>query len=142
MAKNRIVFIVWLLLWLAAWARGVGNMAGGILLASVLCAAAEIAAACALRKRLTAQLSAAVSCRKGEELPVTVTVANSGLLSCLRVQAVVRCRDLLTGEETRSTARFPVSGKSEAQAVCDFRPPRCGKLALRCWGSQVFSPMV
>ena len=23
MAKNRIVFIVWLLLWLAAWARGV-----------------------------------------------------------------------------------------------------------------------
>ena len=33
MAKNRIVFIVWLLLWLAAWARGVGNMAGGILLA-------------------------------------------------------------------------------------------------------------
>ena len=55
MAKNRIVFIVWLLLWLAAWARGVGNMAGGILLASALCAAAEIAAACALRKRLTAQ---------------------------------------------------------------------------------------
>ena len=44
MAKNRIVFIVWLLLWLAAWARGVGNMAGGILLASALCAAAEIAA--------------------------------------------------------------------------------------------------
>ena len=130
MAKNRIVFIVWLLLWLAAWARGVGNMAGGILLASVLCAAAEIAAACALRKRLTAQLSAAVSCRKGEELPVTVTVANSGLLSCLRVQADVQCRNLLTGEVTHAAACLPAAGHAKAQTVCTIRPRHCGKLPL------------
>lgn len=74
----------------------------------------------------------------GEELPVTVTVRNSGIFSCLRVQAVVHCRDLLTGEETRSTARFPVSGKSEAQALCDFHPPRCGKLALTLSELRVF----
>lgn len=95
------------------WQRGHGAWAiwpGGILLASALCAAAEIAAACALRKRLTAQLSAAVSCRKGEELPVTVTVANSGLLSCLRVQADVQCRNLLTGEVTHAAACLPAGG--------------------------------
>ena len=138
MAKNRIVFIVWLLLWLAAWARGVGNMAGGILLASALCAAAEIAAACALRKRLTAQLSAAVSCRKGEELPVTVTVANSGLLSCLRVQADVQCRNLLTGEVTHAAACLPAAGHAKAQTVCTLRPRHCGKLELTLTALRVY----
>lgn len=138
MAKNRIVFIVWLLLWLAAWARGVGNMAGGILLASVLCAAAEIAAACALRKRLTAQLSAAVSCRKGEELPITVTVANSGLLSCLRVQADVQCRNLLTGEVTHAAACLPAAGHAKAQTVCTLRPRHCGKLELTLTALRVY----
>lgn len=128
MAKNRIIFALWLLLWLATWAQGKGNMAACILIGTVACAVMEIIIAFALRKKLTAELSAGISCRKGEELPVTVTVRNSGVFSCLRVQAVVRCRDLLTGEETRSTALFPVSGKSEAQAVCDFRPRRCGKL--------------
>ena len=27
MAKNRIIFALWLLLWLATWAQGKGNMA-------------------------------------------------------------------------------------------------------------------
>ena len=138
MAKNRIIFALWLLLWLAAWAQGKGNMAACILIGTVVCAVMEIIFAFMLRKRLTAELSAGISCRKGEALPVTVTVRNSGIFSCLRVQAVVHCRDLLTGEETRSTARFPVSGKSEAQAVCDFRPPRCGKLALTLSELRVF----
>ena len=138
MAKNRIIFALWLLLWLATWAQGKGNMAACILIGTVVCAVMEIVIAFALRKKLTAELSAGISCRKGEELPVTVTVRNSGVFSCLRVQAVVRCRDLLTGEETRATALFPVSGKSEAQAVCDFRPPRCGKLALTLSELRVF----
>ena len=138
MAKNRIIFTLWLLLWLATWAQGKGNMAACILIGTVVCAVMEIIIAFALRKKLTAELSAGISCRKGEELPVTVTVRNSGVFSCLRVQAVVRCRDLLTGEETRSTALFPVSGKSGAQAVCDFRPPRCGKLALTLSELRVF----
>ena len=113
MAKNRIVFIVWLLLWLAAWARGVGNMAGGILLASVLCAA-------------------------GEELPVTVTVANSGLLSCLRVQADVQCRNLLTGEVTHAAACLPAAGHAKAQTVCTLRPRHCGKLELTLTALRVY----
>lgn len=138
MAKNRIIFALWLLLWLATWAQGKGNMAACILIGTVVCAVMEIIIAFMLRKKLTAELSAGISCRKGEELPVTVTVRNSGVFSCLRVQAVVRCRDLLTGEETRSTVLFPVSGKSEAQAVCDFRPPRCGKLALTLSELRVF----
>lgn len=138
MAKNRIIFTLWLLLWLAAWARGMGNMAACILIGTVACAVMEIVIAFALRKKLTVELSAGISCRKGEELLVTVTVRNSGVFSCLRVQAVVCCRDLLTGEETRATPRFPVSGKSEAQAVCDFRPRRCGKLTLTLSELRVF----
>ena len=138
MVKNRIIFALWLLLWLATWAQGKGNMAACILIGTVVCAVMEIIIAFMLRKKLTAELSAGISCRKGEELLVTVTVRNSGIFSCLRVQAVVRCRDLLTGEETRATALFPVSGKSEAQAVCDFRPPRCGKLALTLSELRVF----
>ena len=138
MAKNRIIFALWLLLWLAVWAQGKDNMAACILIGTVACAVMEIIIAFMLRKKLTAELSAGISCRKGEELPVTVTVRNSGIFSCLRVQAVVHCRDLLTGEETRSTARFPVSGKSEAQALCDFHPPRCGKLALTLSELRVF----
>lgn len=130
MAKNRIIFVLWLLLWLAAWAQGKGNMAACILIGTVVCAVMEIIIAFALRKKLTAELSAGISCRKGEALPVTVTVRSSGICSCLRVQAVVRCRDLLTGEMTQTTVCFPVGGKSEVQTVCDFRPRRCGKLEL------------
>ena len=42
MAGNRILFALWLLLWLAAWVLGAGNVSGGILLGSVLLALAEI----------------------------------------------------------------------------------------------------
>ena len=122
MAKNRIIFALWLLLWLATWAQGKGNMAACILIGTVACAVMEIIIAFMLRKKLTAELSAGISCRKGEELPVTVTVRNSGVFSCLRVQAVVRCRDLLTGEETRSTARFPVSGKARRRRSATSAP--------------------
>ena len=38
MAKNRIIFTLWLLLWLATWAQGKGNMAACILIGTVVCA--------------------------------------------------------------------------------------------------------
>ena len=83
MAKNRIIFALWLLLWLATWAQGKGNMAACILIGTVACAVMEIIIAFMLRKKLTAELSAGISCRKGEELPVTVTVRNSGVFLSL-----------------------------------------------------------
>lgn len=50
MAKNRIIFALWLLLWLAAWAQGKGNMAACILIGTVVCAVMEIIIAFMLRK--------------------------------------------------------------------------------------------
>ena len=38
MAGNRILFALWLLLWLAAWALGAGNVSGGVVLGSLLLA--------------------------------------------------------------------------------------------------------
>ena len=57
MAKNRIIFTLWLLLWLATWAQGKGNMAACILIGTVACAVMEIIIAFMLRKKLTAELS-------------------------------------------------------------------------------------
>lgn len=65
MAKNRIIFALWLLLWLAVWAQGKGNMATCILIGTVVCAVMEIIIAFMLRKKLTAELSAGISCRNG-----------------------------------------------------------------------------
>ena len=91
MAKNRIIFALWLLLWLAVWAQGKGNMAACILIGTVVCAVMEIIIAFMLRKKLTAELSAGISCRKGEELPVTVTVRNSGVfLSLIHISEPTR----------------------------------------------------
>ena len=70
MARNRILFLLWLLLWLAAWALGAGNVSGGILLGSLLLALGEVLLARRVRKRLSASLTAALSCRKGGQLPV------------------------------------------------------------------------
>ena len=99
MARNRILFLLWLLLWLAAWALGAGNVSGGILLGSLLLALGEVLLARRVRKRLSASLTAALSCRKGGQLPVTLTVTNTGLFTAPQVRAVVRCRNLLTGEQ-------------------------------------------
>ena len=89
MARNRILFLLWLLLWLAAWALGAGNVSGGILLGSLLLALGEVLLARRVRKRLSASLTAALSCRKGGQLPVTLTVTNTGLFTAPQVRAVV-----------------------------------------------------
>ena len=138
MAKNRIIFALWLLLWLAVWAQGKDNMAACLLIGTVVCAVMEIIIAFMLRKKLTAELSAGISCRKGEELPVTVTVRNSGIFSCLRVQADVQCRNLLTGEVTHAAACLPAAGHAKAQTVCTLRPRHCGKLELTLTALRVY----
>lgn len=130
MARNRILFLLWLLLWLAAWALGAGNVSGGILLGSLLLALGEVLLARRVRKRLSASLTAALSCRKGGQLPVTLTVTNTGLFTAPQVRAVVRCRNLLTGEQWEKTLRFAVPGRGEGCAAASFAPPRCGKLEL------------
>ena len=130
MARNRILFLLWLLLWLAAWALGAGNVSGGILLGSLLLALGEVLLARRVRKRLSASLTAALSCRKGGQLPVTLTVTNTGLFTAPQVRAVVRCRNLLTGEQWEKTLRLAVPGRGEGCAAASFAPPRCGKLEL------------
>lgn len=130
MARNRILFLLWLLLWLAAWALGAGNVSGGILLGSVLLALVEIVLARRIRKRLSAVLAAGLSCWKGGPLPVTLTVSNTGFFTAPQVRAVVRCRDLLTGEQWEKTLRLAVPGRGEGSAAASFTPPHCGKLEL------------
>lgn len=122
MARNRILFLLWLLLWLAAWALGAGNVSGGILLGSLLLALGEVLLARRVRKRLSASLTAALSCRKGGQLPVTLTVTNTGLFTAPQVRAVVRSRNLLTGEQWEKTLRFAVPGRGEGCAAASFAP--------------------
>ena len=130
MARNRILFLLWLLLWLTAWALGAGNVSGGILLGSVLLALAEVILARCVRKRLSAVLTAGLSCPKGGPLPVTLTVSNTGFFTAPQVCAVVCCHDLLTGERWEKTLRLAVPGRGEGSAAASFTPPRCGKLEL------------
>ena len=130
MARNRILFALWLLVWLTAWALGAGNLCGGVLLASLLLAAGEVLLARRICRRLSASLTAGLSCRKGEMLPVTLTVTNTGFFTAPQVCAVVRCRDLLTGDRWETPLRLAVGGRGEGRAAASFAPPRCGKLEL------------
>lgn len=111
MAGNRILFALWLLLWLAAWALGAGNVSGGVVLGSLLLAAGELVLTRRIRRRLSAALTAGLSCGKGQPLPVTLTVTNAGFFTAPQVRAVVRCRDLLTGEQWEKTLRLAVPGR-------------------------------
>ena len=94
MAKNRVLFALWLLLWLSIWLWGSGNAAGFLLLASLLAAALEISLSLLVRRRITASLSAPVSCRKGEDLTVELRASNACFFSCAGLRAVLRDVDL------------------------------------------------
>ena len=73
MAKNRIIFA----LWLATWAQGKGNMAACILIGTVACAVMEIIIAFALRKKLTA-LGANVAIRASRNQGYSLEVVEEG----------------------------------------------------------------
>lgn len=138
MAGNRILFALWLLLWLAAWALGAGNVSGGVVLGSLLLAAGELVLTRRIRRRLSAALTAGLSCGKGQPLPVTLTVTNAGFFTAPQVRAVVRCRDLLTGEQWEKTLRLAVPGRGEGCADTVFTLPHCGKLELTVQTLAVF----
>ena len=122
MAKNRVLFALWLLLWLSIWLWGSGNAAGFLLLASLLAAALEISLSLLVRRRITASLSAPVSCRKGEDLTVELRASNACFFSCAGLRAVLRCRNLLTGE-TEEPPRL--------DALYDALSPDCFYLELQ-----------
>ena len=138
MAGNRILFALWLLLWLAAWALGAGNVSGGVVLGSLLLAAGELVLTRRIRRRLSAALTAGLSCGQGQPLPVTLTVTNAGFFTAPQVRAVVRCRDLLTGEQWEKTLRLAVPGRGEGCADTTFALPHCGKLELTVQTLAVF----
>ena len=123
MAKNRVLFALWLLLWLSIWlSRGSGNAAGFLLLASLLAAALEISLSLLVRRRITASLSAPVSCRKGEDLTVELRASNACFFSCAGLRAVLRCRNLLTGETEDAVLRLSVGGRGTQQLQHTLRP--------------------
>ena len=130
MAKNRVLFALWLLLWLSIWLWGSGNAAGFLLLASLLAAALEISLSLLVRRRITASLSAPVSCRKGEDLTVELRASNACFFSCAGLRAVLRCRNLLTGETEDAVLRLSVGGRGSQQLQHTLRPRRCGKLTV------------
>lgn len=132
MAKNRALFALWLALWGSVWLLGGESMALWLLLGSVASAAVEIGLAFAVRRRISVTLGATLSCRKGEAMAVTLTAKNTGHISCAAVQAVIRCRNLLTGEEDTRVLRLSVAGGSTRQMPYVFTPQRCGKLHIEC----------
>lgn len=138
MAGNRIAFALWLLVWLAAWTAGQGNMALCLLVGSGAAAVVELLLSRLTAGRITAALTAGVSCRKGEALTVTVTAENTGFLSCPGAAAVLCCRNLLTGETEMVTVRFSVAGKGKTTVSHVFHPSRCGKLELTLETIRVF----
>lgn len=138
MAKNRVLFALWLLLWLSIWLWGSGNAAGFLLLASLLAAALEISLSLLVRRRITASLSAPVSCRKGEDLTVELRASNACFFSCAGLRAVLRCRNLLTGETEDAVLRLSVGGRGTQQLQHTLRPRRCGKLTVELTQLHVF----
>lgn len=132
MAKNRVLFALWLALWGGVWLLGSKSMALWLLLGSAASAAVEIGLVFAVRRRISVTLTAALSCRKGETTAVTLTVKNAGHISCAAVQAVILCRNLLTGEEDTRVLQLSAAGGSVRQTPCAFTPQRCGKLHIEC----------
>lgn len=132
MAKNRILFALWLALWGFVWLLSGESMAFWLLLASVASAAVEIGLVFAVRHRVCVTLEAALSCHKDEPLTVTLIGKNTGHMSCAAVQAEIRCRNLLTGEEDTRILQMAVPGGGVCRMPCRFTPRRCGKLRIEC----------
>lgn len=130
MRRDRILFGIWLIGWVLVWVLGQSNVGLFILIGSLLAAAVEIALVFCTRKQLEVELSGNATAAKHETAEITVTVENRGWIDCARVEAVLQCHNLLTGEELTERLHTGVGRKSRAQLTLPFRWDRCGKVEI------------
>ena len=87
MARYRVLFGLWLAIWLVLWALGKNAMPLCVLLGSLVAAIAELACTALAAKHLRLSLSAPLSVQKGEEVSVCVQVETTGLFSLATLPA-------------------------------------------------------
>ena len=130
MARYRVLFGLWLAIWLVLWALGKNAMPLCVLLGSLVAAIAELACTALAAKHLRLSLSAPLSVQKGEEVSVCVQVENTGLFSLATLSVQVCCRNLLTDERSCRALRISAPGRQRQSEVVTFAGLRCGKLEL------------
>lgn len=130
MARYRVLFGLWLAIWLVLWALGKNAMPLCVLLGSLVAAIAELACTALAAKHLRLSLSAPLSVQKGEEVSVCVQVENTGLFSLATLSVQVCCRNLLTDERSCRSLRISAPGRQRQSEVVTFAGLRCGKLEL------------
>lgn len=129
MKRYRFLFVLWLVFWLLIWIFSNSNIGIYIFAASILCEAIEILSAFLARKNLSVQLTGNSTAQKKTEAVVTVSLNNRGLFSS-KVKVALRCRNLLTGEESLKAAFTSVGRKSSAMATVSVYAEHCGKISI------------
>ncbi len=130
MVKNRILYVLWLLMWLIEWMLGGNFMSACILVGSVAAAALEILLSAFVEKHLHIGLSTRLLTQKGESVTAEITVRNSCFLGCAAVDMHVCCRNLLTGERSEQSLRIAAAAKASVSGTVFFIRPHCGKIEL------------
>lgn len=129
MKRYRFLFSLWLIFWLFIWVLSDNNIGIFILAASILCEAIEALLAFLAKKKLSVQLTVSPTAAKKAETVLTVSVNNSGLLSC-KAKVKIHIRNLLTGEEDAKTVFTFAGRKSTAVATVSVRAEHCGKIGI------------
>lgn len=130
MKKSRILYGIWLLVWIFIWIAGQNQTAAFIAAASLLCEAAEIPLTRFISRNISAEIQCSPSLQKNTELQISLSMRNGTRFSCSRGECVISCENLLTAEKSTLTVPFALPGKSEEAVKKSISFPHCGKILL------------
>lgn len=130
MKKSRILYGIWLLVWIFIWVAGQNQTAAFVAAASILCEAAEIAISRFICRNLSAEIQCSPSLQKNTEMQIFLNMRNRTPFSCSKGECMISCENLLTGEKDIICIPFALPGRSEGVVQERISFPHCGKVLL------------
>ena len=106
MVRNRLLFVLWMLGWLAVWVFGSSNMGIFIFLASVVGGTVDATLSWLSSRHLRIDLSVQATAQKKTDIPFVIQVRNDSFFGCPSLGIRICCRNLLTEERTIKTEYF------------------------------------
>lgn len=130
MKRNRVVFLLSILLGVVVWTVGKQSAVAVLILAAIVCAALEIFIARYVSRRISWDMQCVSSAAKESKVVLRFRVRNVGIFSTSRAVILLQCKNLLTGESELRRIGFAVSGKTETEVSAEFSFYRCGKISF------------
>lgn len=131
MKKNRFIFLLWLLFAAVVWICGGQNAVPAVVLAVLVCIAAEAVIAKQISKKISWDMHCVTSAAKESAVTLKLRVRNDAVFSTSIGEVVLCCKNLLTGETEKRSVGFAVSGKAESEVDAEFTFSHCGKILFK-----------